>query len=60
MLNKKDKLYQLREHLSREVDIGLHQLERGEYTEYDANNIHTLIEEVKTEGRKRLTAHNIK
>ena len=59
MLKEQDEIRQLRlDQLRREVDIGLDQLERGEYTEYDATNIHTLVEEVKAEGQKRIAARN--
>ena len=43
-----------REELRTALDIGLEQLERGEYSFYTKETIHQLAEEVKTEGRKRL------
>ena len=45
---------QEREELRRALDIGLAQLESGEYSVYTRDTIHELVEEVKKEGRKRL------
>jgi len=45
---------QEREELRRALDIGIEQLERGEYSVYTADTIHELVNEVKAEGRKRL------
>lgn len=45
---------QEREELRQALDIGLEQFERGEYSVYTKDTIHTLVEEVKAEGRKRL------
>lgn len=39
-----------------EAQVGLDQLERGEYSEYAANEMPRLSEEVKSRGRDRLTA----
>ncbi len=39
-----------------EAQVGLDQLERGELSEYSANEMRRLAEEVKTRGRDRLTA----
>src|SRR5579883_3345356 len=43
-----------REELRRALDVGLEQLERGEYSVYTQDTIHELTDEVKAEGRKRL------
>ena len=40
--------------LSVEVDAGIGQIERGNYTDYNADNMQPLFDEVKSEGRKRL------
>ncbi len=42
--------------LRREALVGLDQLERGEYSEYAADEVHRLAEEVKSRGRDRLNA----
>ncbi len=39
-----------------EAQVGLDQLERGELSEYGANEMRRLAEDVKTRGRDRLTA----
>ena len=43
-----------RESLRQDVRVGLEALERGEYDEYDADDIHLLASEIKTRGRERL------
>jgi bifunctional DNA-binding transcriptional regulator/antitoxin component of YhaV-PrlF toxin-antitoxin module len=43
-----------REELRQALDIGLEQLERGEFRVYTKDTIHELAEEIKAEGRKRL------
>ena len=48
------RLLQRREQLRREVNEGVAQLERGEYTEYDETTLRERFEQIKTEGRKRL------
>lgn len=40
--------------LRRDVRIGLDDLERGDSTEYDSDDIRQLAEDVKTRGRRRL------
>src|SRR5579862_7971796 len=45
---------QEREELRHALDIGLGQFERGEYSVYTKETIHELVEEIETEGRKRL------
>lgn len=45
---------QEREELRHALDIGLEQLERGEYSVYTADTIQELVKEVRAEGRKRL------
>jgi bifunctional DNA-binding transcriptional regulator/antitoxin component of YhaV-PrlF toxin-antitoxin module len=49
-----DAIEQEREELRQALDIGLGQLERGEYSAYTADTIHELVTEVQKEGRKRL------
>ena len=45
---------QEREELRHALDIGLGELERGEFSVYTPNTIHELVKEVKAEGQKRL------
>ena len=40
------------EEFRREVQIGLDQLDRGEYTEYDDESLKELFEQIKAEGRQ--------
>ncbi len=40
--------------LRQDVRVGFEALERGEYDEYDADDIHQLAPEIKTRGRERL------
>jgi prevent-host-death family protein len=40
--------------LRREIDIGIQQSNRGEYTEYSLENLHELFDEIKAEGRASL------
>jgi len=44
------------EALRRDVQIGLQDLEDGEYDEYDAEDIQSLAAEVNARGRERLRA----
>ena len=40
--------------LRREVQLGIDQLDRGEYSEYDERSLKEFFEQIKTEGRKSL------
>ena len=53
LLKQRDetKLRELRE----TIQVGIDQLERGEYTECDAANVRTVAVAVKGRGRRRLT-----
>lgn len=44
------------EWLRKEVQAGLDQLERGEYTDYDDSSLDDLFERIKSDGRKVLAA----
>src|SRR5437762_2647508 len=44
------------EWLRKEVQAGLNQLERGEYTDYDNDSLDDLFERIKSDGRKLLAA----
>ncbi len=48
------RLLQKREQLRREVNEGIAQLERGEFTEYDESTLHKRFEQIMAEGRNRL------
>ena len=49
------RLLQRREQLRRDVNEGIAQLDRGEYTEYDEATLRERFEQIKTEGREWLT-----
>jgi PHD/YefM family antitoxin component YafN of YafNO toxin-antitoxin module len=40
--------------LQQEINVGISQLKNGEYTEYDADTLPNLLENIKTRGQKRL------
>ena len=40
--------------LRRDVEVGLAQLDRGDFTEYDLDRVEKLAQDVKTRGRQRL------
>ncbi len=40
--------------LRHDVDLGIEQLENGEYTEYDDRSLQERFERIKSEGRERL------
>ncbi len=42
--------------LRRDIRTGLDEIDRGEYTEYEAGTVHKLAERVSTRGRKRLAS----
>ena len=44
------------EQLRQSVQVGLDQLERGEYTDYDDDGLKDLAEKIKTRGLDRLRA----
>lgn len=48
------------EALRRDVRAGFEAVERGEFTEYDANNITELADRIKTRGRNRLAEEELK
>ena len=45
---------QEREEIRQALDIGLEQLERGEFSLYTQDTIHELVKEIRSEGRQRL------
>ncbi|GAA6620633.1 type II toxin-antitoxin system prevent-host-death family antitoxin [Scytonema sp. NUACC26] len=42
------------EALRHEIELGIEQLDRGQYTEYDEESLSTFFEDSKARGRKRL------
>ena len=42
------------ESLTQDIAAGIQQLQNGEYTEYDENNLSTLMTSIKARGRERL------
>ncbi|MFM2063139.1 MAG: hypothetical protein RLZZ507_2809 [Cyanobacteriota bacterium] len=42
------------ESLKEDISAGIQQIQNGEYTEYDENNLSTLITSIKARGRERL------
>ena len=42
--------------LRQEIQVGIDELERGEYTEYDDDTLPDLVEDIKTRGLERLRA----
>jgi antitoxin ParD1/3/4 len=43
-----------------DIQEGFAAIERGDYTDYDADSIHLLAEQVKARGRKRLAEEKTK
>ena len=55
LLKEQDDMRQSRlNQLRTEVEIGAEQIKRGQYTDYDVENLQPLVEEIQVEGRKRL------
>ena len=47
------RLLQRRDHFRQQAKLGVEQLDRGEFTEYDDAGISKRLEEIKAEGRER-------
>jgi antitoxin ParD1/3/4 len=55
LLKDRDDLHRHKlEELRREIQIGLDQIDRGEYTVYDENSLPQMLEEIKAKGREKL------
>jgi antitoxin ParD1/3/4 len=55
LLKEHESSYQFElDRVRQEIEIGAAQIERGEYTEYEAGSLWKLAEELKAEGRRRL------
>jgi len=56
LLEERDRARQARRNrLREEIAIGIEQIDRGEYTSYDEHSLGTLVDRVRSEGRKKLT-----
>jgi antitoxin ParD1/3/4 len=54
LLKERDELRQTRlAELRREIQVGLDQLEQGQYSTYDEPSLKALVQEVRTEGREK-------
>jgi antitoxin ParD1/3/4 len=57
MLEERDRLREMRlEALRKEIQEGIGQIERGEYTEYNEHTLRDFFEGVRIEGGKKLEA----
>lgn len=55
LLKEQDELREYRlNQLRKQVDVGIEQVESGQYTDYDVNDLQSLLDEIKAKGRKRL------
>lgn len=58
LLEERDRLREMRlELLRKEIQEGIDQIERAEYTEYNEHTLRDLFEGVRIEGEKRLKAN---
>ena len=57
LLQERDREY---ERLKRDIQEGIDDIEQGNYTEWDLDNIHLLAEDIKARGRRRLAAEKAK
>lgn len=56
LLEEKDLVRQARlEQLRKDVRVGIDQIERGEYIDYDDEGLRQLFETIKREGREKLS-----
>ena len=53
LLKERDDEYQ---RLKKDIQKGIDAIDRGDYTEFDADSLHLLTADVKARGRKRLAA----
>lgn len=55
LLKEQDAIKALRTaQLRKEIDLGISQVERGQFTDYNTDELQSLAEEIKAEGRRRL------
>ena len=48
------------EALRKDIQVAIDQVDRGEYTEHDAESLHDFIDGIKAEGRRRLATQRRK
>jgi antitoxin ParD1/3/4 len=59
LLREQDQIRQARlSQLRQDVDLAVAQIENGQYTEYTADTIKDLADEIKSKGRKLRHGHN--
>lgn len=60
LLDEREELDRIKiEFLKKEIALGSDQLKNGNYSEYDEESLSSLINEIKTEGRKKLENNSI-
>ena len=60
LLDEREELERIKiESLKKEIAIGSEQLKNGNYSEYDEESLFSLINEIETEGRKKLENNSI-
>ena len=61
LMGERDRLREMRlEDLRKEIQIGIDQIERGEYTEYDQHTLKNLFDDIRARGKKKLKAEQRK
>ena len=56
LLHERDRVKEIRlEELRKEIQKGVDQLERGEYSIYETEELETLISEIKQKGRAKMS-----
>jgi antitoxin ParD1/3/4 len=53
------RLLEKREKLRQEIQAGIDQLDRGEYTEYDESTLDNLLEDIREEERRLFPPENL-
>jgi antitoxin ParD1/3/4 len=61
LMEERDRVREIRlEELRKEIQVGIDQIERGQYTEYTTETLHELFAEVRSRGKKMLEAERRK
>lgn len=61
LLEEQDRIRKLRlEELKKQIDLGIDQLDRGEFSEHDQKSLDQLQSKIKSRGRKRRARRNSK
>lgn len=59
LLKEQDDLRQVRlNQLRKEIEIGAAQIENGQYSDHDADDLQPLVQEMLNEGRTRMSIRN--